>query len=122
MTTVIHRRNGMPMEIEEQDGITIVTLTQSTLEADNVPVLWEEFETVLKDTSRLVVDLSKVNFIDSTGCGIFPNAIKNLSEKEGELKVCGLSDKLSALFRLMAFDRLMDILETKEAAIAAFDG
>lgn len=111
----------MSLIVEKNDRITTITFTQPTVEANNVPALWDEIQKVLPDTSRLVIDLTRVDFIDSTGCGIFPNCIKHLNEREGELKICGLSDKLAALFRLMAFDRLMDIFETKEEAIAAFD-
>ena len=111
----------MSLNVEKQDQITIVTLTEPTLEANNVPSVWAEIEPLLADTSQMVIDLSQVTFIDSTGCGIFPNCIKQLAEKDGELKICGLSDKLAALFRLMAFDRLMDITETRDAAISAFD-
>lgn len=111
----------MSLQVEKIDRITIITFTQPTVEANNVPALWDEIEPLLADTTQLVVDLSQVDFIDSTGCGIFPNCVKRLSEKEGELKICGLSDKLAALFRLMAFDRLMDIVETRQAAIAQFD-
>lgn len=111
----------MSIQVEKQGQITIVTITQPTVEANNVPAMWDKIQNELADTSQLVIDLSRVDFIDSTGCGIFPNCIKRLSEKEGELKICGLSDKLAALFRLMAFDRLMDIVETREEAIAQFD-
>lgn len=111
----------MSLQIEKRDRTTILTIDQPTIEANNVPALWAEIEPLLADASQLVVDLAGVNFIDSTGCGIFPNCVKRLNEKEGELKICGLSDKLAALFRLMAFDRLMDIQATKEAALAAFD-
>jgi anti-sigma B factor antagonist len=111
----------MSLQVEKMDQTTIITFNQATVEANNVPALWDEIVPLLDDTTQLVFDLSQVDFIDSTGCGIFPNCVKRLSEKDGELKICGLSDKLAALFRLMAFDRLMDIMQTREEAIAAFD-
>lgn len=111
----------MSLNVEKIDQITVITFVQPTVEANNVPALWDEIDSLLADGTQLVFDLSQVDFIDSTGCGIFPNCVKRLSDKDGELKVCGLSDKLAALFRLMAFDRLMDIVATREEAIAAFD-
>ncbi len=110
----------MAIHVENQDQITIVTFNQPTIEADNVPDLWVEIEKVLAQTSNLIIDLSQVDFIDSTGCGIFPNCIKQLNKKEGELKIYGLSGKLAALFRLMSFDKLIDIKETRDDAVAAF--
>jgi anti-sigma B factor antagonist len=112
----------MPLEIVKKDQTTVVTILQPTLEANNVPALWDEMEPLLPNMIQLVIDLSQVEFIDSTGFGIFLNCVKRLGERDGELKICGLSDKLAALFRLMAFDRLMDIYKTPEEAIAAFDG
>lgn len=111
----------MSLQVEKIDQTTIITFVQGTVEAGNVPALWDEIDPLLDDIDQLVFDLSQVDFIDSTGCGIFPNCVKRLSEKDGELKICGLSDKLAALFRLMAFDRLMDIVQTREEALAAFD-
>ena len=75
----------------------------------------------MPNTIQLVIDLSRVEFIDSTGFGIFLNCVKRLSARNGELKICGLSDKLAALFRLMAFERLVGIHKTSEEAIAAFE-
>lgn len=112
----------MSMEIEKIDRITVITILQPTLEAHNTLELWEKIEPLLADTEQLVVDLSQVDFIDSTGAGIFPNCVNRLSRKDGELKACGLSGKIAALFRLMSFDRLMDIYKTREEAIAAFGG
>jgi anti-sigma B factor antagonist len=111
----------MPLEIMKKDRIIVITILQPTIEATNVPALWDEIEPLLSNTAQLVVDLSQVEFIDSTGFGIFLNSVKRLSKREGELKICGLSDKLAALFRLMAFDRLIDIHKTAEDAIAAFE-
>ena len=111
----------MTIQVENQDPIAIITFNQPTIEADNVPDLWADIEKVLDGTSSLIIDLSQVDFIDSTGCGIFPNCIKQLGKKDGELKICGLSGKLAALFRLMAFDKLMDIKDTRDDALAAFD-
>jgi anti-sigma B factor antagonist len=111
----------MTIQVENHDHITIVAFNQPTIEADNVPDLWADIEKVLAETSSLIIDLSQVDFIDSTGCGIFPNCIKRLGQKDGELKICGLSPNLAALFRLMAFDKLMDIKETRDTALAAFD-
>lgn len=110
----------MDIHVEKHDRITILTFTQPTIEADNVPGLWTDIQKILDENSNLIIDLSQVDFIDSTGCGIFPNCIKQLEKKDGELKICGLSDKLAALFRLMAFDRLMDIKASRNDAITAY--
>ncbi len=111
----------MPLEIEKIDRLTVITVAQPTIEENNAMALWNEIEQLLSGADRVVVDLSRVDFIDSTGCGVFPNCANRLAQKDGELKISGLSGKLNSLFRLMAFDRLMDFYKTREEAIAAFE-
>lgn len=110
----------MSVDVEKKEQVTIITILQTHLESRNVQELWEEIEPILSDTDQLVFDLSKVTFIDKDGCEIFSNCANRMSRKDGEVKVCCLSEKIAALFRLMSYNRIMDVYHTREEAIAAF--
>jgi anti-sigma B factor antagonist len=69
--------------------------------------------------SRIVVDLTKSTFIDSTTLGVLVGARKRLREHNGSLAVvCPDSEKL-ALFEMTGLDRVFSIHEDRTAAIAA---
>jgi anti-sigma B factor antagonist len=69
--------------------------------------------------TRIVVDLSKATFIDSTTLGVLVGARKRLREHDGALAVvCADDDKL-ALFEMTGLDRVFSIHEDRTAALAA---
>jgi anti-anti-sigma factor len=66
-----------------------------------------------------VIDLSDVTFIDSTGLGILVGERRRLRERGGSVRVvCGPGIARRVL-HLTAVDRLIDIHDTVEAAVAA---
>jgi anti-sigma B factor antagonist len=69
--------------------------------------------------SRIVVDLTKSTFIDSTTLGVLVGARKRLREHDGSLAVvCPDPEKL-ALFEMTGLDRVFSIHENRTAALAA---
>ena len=69
--------------------------------------------------TRIVVDLSKTTFIDSTTLGVLVGARKRLRTREGQLAVvCPDPDKL-ALFEMTGLDRVFSIHDDRDAALNA---
>ena len=66
-------------------------------------------ETLLKAVNRnhsdLVIDLSKVDAIDSVGLGVFIATHNTLAKKEKKLKVINASHKIHSLFQTMGLTR-----------------
>ncbi|WP_062048821.1 STAS domain-containing protein [Bacillus sp. JCM 19034] len=61
----------------------------------------------------IVIDLSDVNYIDSTGLGIFIGIFKTMHQHDGVLKLVGLSERIHRLFSITGLDEVMTI-EKKE--------
>jgi anti-sigma B factor antagonist len=70
---------------------------------------------------QIVLDLSKVAFIDSTGLGTLVASLKHMG-KSGQLVLCGVSGSPSTLFRLTRMDRVFRIYPDRDAAITAIEG
>ncbi|MFZ4454443.1 STAS domain-containing protein [Salibacterium aidingense] len=68
-----------------------------------------------KKGANVVVDLSNVNYIDSTGLGIFIGALKSADSHESYLKLTGLNERVKRLFSITGLDEVMDIEEEEEA-------
>ena len=66
-------------------------------------------ETLLKAVSRnhsdLVIDLSKVDTIDSMGLGVFIATYNTLAKREKKLKVINASHRIRSLFQTMGLTR-----------------
>lgn len=68
---------------------------------------------------QVVVDLRRVDFLDSTGLGVLVGALKRLRMAGGDLSLVCDSEKLLKIFRITALDRVFALHETVEAATTA---
>ena len=67
---------------------------------------------------QLVLDLGRVDFIDSSGIGAIVGGLKYLGER-GTLTIAGMSQTVDRVFRLTRMDRVFAIYPTVEAALQA---
>ena len=55
------------------------------------------------------IDLSDVDYIDSTGLGVFVGFYKALKENDGYVKIIGVNARLKRLFEITGLDEIIDI-------------
>ena len=67
----------------------------------------------------VVVDLDRVDFLDSTGLGVLVGALKRLKLAGGRLALVCDSEKLLKVFRITALDRVFTLHDSVEAATTA---
>ena len=60
-------------------------------------------------TNEIVVDLSELGFIDSTGIGVLVGAAKRLTAEGGEIRLQGVRPPTMRVFEVTGVDRLIDI-------------
>jgi anti-sigma B factor antagonist len=66
----------------------------------------------------LVLDMGKVEFIDSTGLGAILSVLKRMP-KGSELLVCRLNEAVTNMFMLTRMDRVFTICKTVDEAVIA---
>jgi len=67
---------------------------------------------------RIVLNLSEVDFIDSSGHGAIVSSLKKIGN-DGDLVICSVRETVMSLFRLTRMNRVFDILSSEEEAIGA---
>ena len=67
---------------------------------------------------RVVVDLARVEFLDSTGLGVLVGALKRLRGIGGVLTLVCPQERLLKIFRITGLDRVFTLYESVEAATA----
>ena len=72
--------------------------------------------------TRIVVDLSRTTFLDSTALGVLIGAIKRLRSRDGALTIVNTEATIAKTFEITGLDQIFTITDTREAAIAALDG
>lgn len=68
---------------------------------------------VLKLTAQkgntVIIDLSDVNYMDSTGIGVFISALKSTKENDSRLKLVNLQSSVMRLFEITGLIEIIDI-------------
>lgn len=69
--------------------------------------------------ARVVIDLSEVYLMNSSGLGMLVSAAKSLKSVQGVLSVAGANEKIQSLFKMTRLDLLFAQYPTREEALAA---
>jgi anti-sigma B factor antagonist len=67
---------------------------------------------------RLVLDLSEVTFIDSSGLGALIGSLKAIGD-DGELALCGACETVANMFKLTRMNKVFRMFATPDDAVAA---
>lgn len=111
----------MELTIDIQNNIAIVTLECENLDAGSVKEFKAKLAPLLEEHTYMIFDLSRVKFVDSSGLGVMLSCLRKLNAKEGDLKLCGMTKQVRALFELVRMQRIFDIMNTREEAVKSFN-
>jgi anti-sigma B factor antagonist len=112
----------MDLAVEKMGDVTVVEVPVEELDASNTGELKHDIAPVLEANSKLVIDLSRLRFVDSSGLGALLSCLRQLTAKGGDLKLCGMQKQVRAVFELVRMHRIFDIYTTREEAVRAFRG
>ena len=76
-------------------------------------------EAAARGARQIVVDLSDVTFMSSSGLRILLLLARELRQQGGDLRLCAARPHVAEVFRLTGFDQIFDLHPTREAAIEA---
>src|ERR1700693_2645997 len=106
--------------VEMVGDVTLVAVNVEEIDAGKADALRRAIAPVLKDCRKLVLDLDRVQFVDSRGCGVILSCLKHLSTAGGDLKLCRATEQVRMVFELIRMDRICGIFNTREEAVEAF--
>ncbi|HEJ83619.1 MAG TPA: anti-sigma factor antagonist [Desulfobacteraceae bacterium] len=109
----------MQMESEQQGDILVVIPMEPRLDAAQAT----DFKSAIVDRindghTRILLDLSHVDFMDSSGLGAMVSILKTIG-RDGDLLLCGLGNTVESLFKLTRMNRVFRIFSTREEALQA---
>jgi anti-sigma B factor antagonist len=91
-----------------------------TLEGSNVGPFRETMASLVENTTKLLIDIGNITFLDSSGLGALVAIWKSISSKNGELKLCRISPSVRTVFELTRIHRILEIYDTEEEALASY--
>jgi anti-sigma B factor antagonist len=105
-----------------KDGIEVIDV-QGEIDIYTAPRLRELLiDLVGKGSYRLVVNLDKVGFLDSTGLGVLVGGLRRVRAHDGSLDLVCTQQRILKIFRITGLTEVFGIYETVDQAIAARRG
>ncbi len=112
----------MELTRDKIGDVEVVTPQGEHLDAGNTKDFKRDAGAVVGPSAKVVLDLSRVTFVDSSGCGAILSFLRQLKAAGGDLKLCSVSKPVRSLFELVRMHRVFDIFNTREEAVKSFQG
>ena len=105
--------------VREKDGATIVELV-GDIDMHHSPGLHSALvELVLARPKKLVLNLSGVPYMDSSGVGTLVEVFRRVSSYKGIMILCGLTPRVKSVLEITKLDRFFTICQSEEEATQA---
>jgi len=107
----------MEVSLKKSGDISIVEISGS-IDSKTAPDLQQNILDIVADTSKIILDLTKVSFVSSAGLRVLLMVYRQLKAKDGKVVLVGVSDEIKDVMFMTGFITFFAIEETVDEAIA----
>jgi len=111
----------MKMTDREQDGVVILEPKGKIMGGPDASLLHDKLHEIIeKGMKNVVIDLARVDWMNSTGLGILISSYTTLRNNQGELKLANVTDKIQSLLTITKLVSVFDAYDSVDEAVGAF--
>jgi anti-sigma B factor antagonist len=116
------RRIAMPLTVQSRivGDFAILCCSGRIVVGAEVDTLRQNIKDLDSDLTQVVLDLSEVTFMDSSGLGTLVRLTSSLRARGGDLRLCSVPEVVSKVLKLTNLNRLFEMHPTEVDAVAAF--
>jgi len=111
----------MDLTTREDGRVTVLTLNGDLVIGEPESAFKKTVTRLLEEGRvHLLVDLSAVNFLDSSGLGALVRALTNSQKEGGQTKLLHAGPQIRKLLEMTRLDSVFEIHDDIEAAVSSF--
>ncbi len=105
-----------------KNNTLIITPEFERLDAKNTLEFKTELMNLINKVEKyqIVIDMHRINFMDSSGVGVLLALLRFLNIKGGELKISSITKSVRVILELVSLHKILDIYPSPEEAINSF--
>ena len=112
----------MKLSAREQDGIIILEPKGKIMGGPDASLFHDKlYEYIEKNQKKVIIDLSMVDWMNSTGLGILISGYTTLKNNDGKLKLARVTDKIQSLLTITKLVSVFEAYDTVDEAITSFN-
>ena len=109
----------MELDVREIDGVIALEVS-GEIDLYNAPTIKEEIQKLIEQEKyKIVINLDKVSYIDSSGIGALISSFSNLKKFEGKMRISNVAGSVRKVFELTKLTSFFDIDDDESQSIAA---
>jgi anti-sigma B factor antagonist len=106
----------LTLNVRHEDTIAVVEIG-GRFDAVSAPEVKADLHRLIEDGStNLVVNLEKMEFIDSAGLGVLVSCLRRAAAEGGDLRLAEVPPFCRSIFELTRLTRVFDVTETESLA------
>ena len=111
--------NNIDFELKKTGDIAVFKLNEKRFDAQIAGLVKGEFTIILhaEDVSKFIVDLSEVEYCDSSGLSAILLAFRILQSNDGHIRVASPTKNVKTLIEISQLNRILPICSTVDEAI-----
>jgi anti-sigma B factor antagonist len=110
----------MDIDVKDINDVRIITVNSQSLDASNISEFKSLIMPQLDGEDKVVLVLTKLEFVDSSGLGAFLSCMRKVTAAGGKFKLAELNSTVRSLFELVRMHRVIEIYNTTDEAMASF--
>ncbi len=112
----------MKLTDREQNGVMILEPRGKIMGGPDATLLHDKlYDCIQKGKTKVVIDLSRIEWMNSTGLGILIQSYSTLRNSDGQLKLARVTEKIQSLLTITKLEPVFDAYDSVEDAIASFE-
>ncbi len=106
----------------QENEITVIELKGNIMEEQDRILFYDKLQDLIQQNrKKVVLDLSKVDWINSRGLGMLISGLTTMRHNEGELKLAVVAEKVRSLLTLTRLITAFEVYDTVEEAVRSFE-
>ncbi|MEE9555520.1 MAG: STAS domain-containing protein [candidate division Zixibacteria bacterium] len=111
----------MKLTSREENGVVILEPKGKIMGGPDATILHDQLhDLIAQDKKKVIIDLSKVEWMNSTGLGILISGLTTLRNNGGELKLARVTDKIESLLTITKLITVFESFDDVEGAVKSF--
>lgn len=108
-------------ELKKKDNLALLAMEGRLVDkVEAIEISVEIDEELASGTHSFIIDLTKLEYMNSTGLNILINIMNKTRNEGGESIIIGAAPRIASLFAVTKLDSVFKMMETMEEATAYF--
>lgn len=111
------------MKISERvvNGVVVLELSGKIMGGPDATLLNDKLHELIESgKTKVIADLEKVNWMNSSGLGILIGGLTTMRNNGGDLKLANITDRIQSLLMITKLLTVFETFDTVDKAVASF--